>query len=1100
MQRHPSKTWPKRLLGLILIGLILSPIGLSACQSDGAPQTAPAESSRPSSDHPAILQTLARRIQSHWPHMAKVWPGLDYTRHHLILFVTDDDDQVQQAWQLNTQGIKQLSAEQYAGLAVPQSGGFEQLEFESQSSISASLSAATLAGTDPEDFYRFITHELVHLYYQAEADQFMGQASRSQQYPVESEPRLYRQMLYQNLIKAYRDPQNQADHLGRARHWLDQWKTQYPEEYQAIQATDIAEATARYIENIATFIGPNTSADDWRDKASQAIETDQIYTEASAESYELGYVAGLILDRMRPDWKDTFYQQKISIDEWLLSDIKPVVQEADPELKNKLSMEIERYNQSVQADISPLITAQNDPTIPYLKLDVSHSTASLAASGMITYQDQEIMIGYTNLFTSGGQSIKIEKLSVYDHFDDTGKNFLIIPLTMDHQVRGDRLSVDQPGLRIDAVAVRTSQADGRTIYEAQVDAGAEEPEVKAERAADDFYQHVNGKTLAAKQALGSDMGWDHLSDLTETVDAKLRAAVHDLSQKTPPEKSPSAEYAISKLYQAALDTSLRQDTGLGQLKAYLDTLDQAKSLPQYLQAIAKIKHDLGHSSLLHLSVAADPLDSAKQALYLAEPRLMSHPQDLASPDMRRELQDYLTQLLIAYGKAQPAAQAQAQAVARLAEKIASQTGDNSQSAAATHENANTPEQLAEKLSLDELLDFLAAAGLADFKTILVEDPASPDLIKQLISAEQLDNLKAYSSLMLLHDYANLLSPAFDKAKTDFLFRQPDPAGMAYESVRQLAEMELGEIYSRQFFSPAKKQAAIQLTRDIIAAYREQLTQSAWLSPESQARAIQKLDKLNLKIAYPDTFAADLKDWLAKRTNETSGLIDIALEWHKEQAARERENYHQPVDKTRWELSPQTLNAYYEASRNEIIIPAALWQAPYFDETADYAQNLGGIGTIIGHEISHALDELGSQYDELGNRNSWWSESDRAKFEQLSRQVIDYYNQYEPLPGHRVNGELTLGENIADLSGLAVTSSLLKDDPAGLRQFFRHYAHIWASLTSDDLLLDQLQYDNHAPAKIRVNAVLRSNELFYQALDIQPGDQMYLPPDERVKIY
>lgn len=1096
-----TKAWPKRLLVLILIGLLVSPIGLSACQSDPTSKAPVTDTPGLSSETPSIIQQMAGQIKSHWPHMAQVWPGLDYARHNLILFVLDDDDQVKQAWQINTQATKQLTVEEYADLAVPQAGGFEKLDYAGQPSISASLSESTLATTDPQDFYRFITHELVHLYYQAEADQTMGESSRSQQFPVDKQPRLYRQMLYQNLIKAFQEPDKQADHLGRARYWHDLWKTQYSEEYQTIKAIDIAEATARYIENIATFISPETSADELRDKASQAIETNQIYTEASAESYELGYVAGLILDRIKPDWKETFYQQNVSVDEWLLRDIKPIAQEADPQLENKLSLEIERYNQSVQAEISPLITAQSDQSIPYLKLDVTQSTASMAATGMITYQGEDVILGYTNLFTSGGQSIKIENLSVYDSFDDTGRMFIVIPLTMPHQVTGDSLSIDQPGLRIDGIKVRSSQADGRTIYEAQVDATAEAPEVKTERAADDFYQHINGQTLAAKQALASDMGWDHLSDLAEAVETKLRAAVHELSQKSLPDDRPSPQYSLAKLYRAALDSDLRQDTGLGQLAPYLEAIDQAKTINQYLQAAAKIKHDLGQSSLLHLSVAADPLDSTKKALYLAEPRLMTNPEDLASPDMQRELADYLTQLLVAYGKDHQAAKSQAQAVVELSRNIASQAVDAQQPAGATVDlNAKTAEQLAQELSVSEIPDFLASAGLAEFQTIRVENPASLDLIKQLMVPQQLENLKAYTALMLLHDYANLLPPAFDKAKTAFLFREPDQTSMAYESVRQLAEMELGEIYSQLFFSPAQKRAAEKLTQDIIATYREQLKQSSWLSPESQARAIKKLDRMSLKIGYPDEFPTALKDWLANRMDESSGLIDLAVEWHKQQADRERQNYHQPVDKARWELSPQTLNAYYEPSRNEIIIPAALWQAPYFDQAADYAQNLGGIGTIIGHEISHAFDELGSQYDELGNLNTWWSETDQAKFKQLSLQVIDYYSQFEPVAGHRVDGQLTLGENIADLNGVAVTSTILKDNPAGLRQFFSHYAYIWASLTSDDTVIDQLQYDNHAPAKIRVNGVLQSNDLFYQAFDIQPGDKMYLPPEKRVKVY
>ena len=215
----------------------------------------------------------------------------------------------------------------------------------------------------------------------------------------------------------------------------------------------------------------------------------------------------------------------------------------------------------------------------------------------------------------------------------------------------------------------------------------------------------------------------------------------------------------------------------------------------------------------------------------------------------------------------------------------------------------------------------------------------------------------------------------------------------------------------------------------------------------------------------------------------------------------REKVQKPVDKTEWAMTPQTVNAYYNPTGNEIVFPAAILQAPFYDPEADHASNLGGIGTVIAHEISHAFDSSGSLYDEKGNFHVWWTNEDRARFKALADRVVAYYDGQEGYKGRMVNGAQTLNENIADLGSMACITSIVGDDVEGLRQVFKQYATIWAAKYTPETMIKRLNTDVHSPARVRVNAVLSSTDAFYKAYpEIKEGDAMYVAPEKRVKIW
>jgi len=274
-----------------------------------------------------------------------------------------------------------------------------------------------------------------------------------------------------------------------------------------------------------------------------------------------------------------------------------------------------------------------------------------------------------------------------------------------------------------------------------------------------------------------------------------------------------------------------------------------------------------------------------------------------------------------------------------------------------------------------------------------------------------------------------------------------------------------------------------------------------MSDETKASAIRKLEHMNLKVGYPDKWPNDYKNARVLSAEEGGNLIDNMLSLLKAQNEVNKKKYKEPVDKGEWGMTPQTVNAYYNPTANEIVFPAAILQPPFYDPKGDFASNLGGIGMVMAHEVSHAFDSSGSLYDENGNYHVWWTKEDREKFDELARQVEEYYSGMDGFQGRKVNGAQTLNENIADLGSMACITAIAGEKGSDLNLLFRQYATIWASKYTPEAMIDRLNTDSHSPAKVRVNGVLSATDAFYKAYpDIKEGDAMYVAPDKRVKIW
>ena len=319
-------------------------------------------------------------------------------------------------------------------------------------------------------------------------------------------------------------------------------------------------------------------------------------------------------------------------------------------------------------------------------------------------------------------------------------------------------------------------------------------------------------------------------------------------------------------------------------------------------------------------------------------------------------------------------------------------------------------------------------------------------------------------------------------------------------------MALGKLYVTQYFPPENKQKILQLVHNLIVAYRYSIKRLTWMEPSTKAKAQAKLNHLMIKVAYPDKWR-DYSTLVIKKDNLIGNIVH---------ASQFNYNYAvsllgKPVNRSLWQMTPQTINAYYNPEMNEIVFPAAILQPQFFDAKADMAVNYGGIGAVIGHEISHGFDDQGSHYDPFGNLHDWMTKKDHKQFKKLTNKLVAQYDAYEPIKGHHVNGKLTLGENIADNSGLAVANRAyqlsLKNKAApilngftGNQRFYIGWAQVWRGKTRPKCLLMNLKVDPYSPEAVRGNAPLRNQDGFYKAFNVQSKDKMYLPPKDRVHIW
>lgn len=673
-----------------------------------------------------------------------------------------------------------------------------------------------------------------------------------------------------------------------------------------------------------------------------------------------------------------------------------------------------------------------------------------------------------------------------------------------------------PVLSAQSTAAVTNPLPAHGISAANMD-----PSVKP---GDNFFLYANGGWIARTQIPADRAGLSVFSTLDDISRKEVAAIIEDEAKSNPPAGSDARK--IADVYNAYMD------------EAAIEALS-TKPLQAHLAAIAAIrdKHELALALGKTLRADVDPLnntnfhtqnlfglwtapgfeDSAHYAVYLLQGGLTLPTRDYYLTDnphmqqIRDAYAKYVAQMLQLAGFDN--ADARAQRVIALEHAIAevhTSLADNE-----VIDKANNPWTRADFAAKAPGLDwdaYFEGAGLSHQQNFIVWQPSAFAGESKLVASESLDTWKDWLAFHLIDHYAQVLPHAFADAEFDFdgrtlagIQQQRPRWQLAVGMVNGYLGDAVGKIFAQKYFSPEAKAQAQAMVANLIAAYHKRLAALPWLAPSTRAEAQAKLDALYVGVGYPETWM-DYSSYEVRPDDAFGNSWRAGLWYYRYNLDR----IGKPVDRHQWSMTPQTVNAVNLPLQDALNFPAAILQPPFFDPNAPAAHNYGAIGAVIGHEISHTFDAEGSAFDAQGRLRNWWTPADHTHFEQAAEKLEAQYDSYEPFPGVHVNGKQTIDEDIADLGGVAAAydawrASLhgrptpMQDGFTGVQQFFIAFGQNWASRTREAALRRQVLTDPHAPAEYRADTV-RNFDAWYKAFNVQPGQKLYLAPDQRVRIW
>ena len=635
------------------------------------------------------------------------------------------------------------------------------------------------------------------------------------------------------------------------------------------------------------------------------------------------------------------------------------------------------------------------------------------------------------------------------------------------------------------------------------------------RPQDDFYEFVNGNWMKSAEIPADRSRWGSFDELRENTDSVTLNIL--LSTVALDHAAGSEGEKIANLYQSVMDENGRDKAGLSPLKPEFNKIDNIKSVSD-LQVYLDQSTRYGFNPFYNFYVRAHMKDSRINAVYLGGASLgmgrdYYQKTDEDSQHKIQLYQDFLGQLLTFAGQNPNSAAG----VVKLEKEMAAQmlTVENIRNSALRF-NPRAVRDLEKTAPGMHLASYLQNIGIQTDSVILSEINYTQHL-NQFITQENIPAIRDYMKVHWLLNNSDNLSTELEELNFDFFERKlRGVQEMRSAEKRALARINgalgeaLGKYYVQQQFPPEAKAKAASMVDYVLKAMGQHIENLSWMTPVTKQKALDKLNKFTVKIAYPDKW----KDYSQLEIRSPQGEKLFAnMQAHSTWRVNEMiAKVGKPVDKTEWGMPPQTVNAYFNPSFNEIVFPAAILQPPFYDYKADAAVNFGGIGAVIGHEISHGFDDSGAQYDGDGNLQNWWTAQDKAAFEALGAKLAAQYDAFEPLPGINVNGKFTLGENIGDLGGVEVALSglklYLKDHPqTGLidgytpeQRFFMSWATIWRTKARDEYLKNQVKTDPHSPGYFRANGPLMNVNAFHDAFDISQGDKMFKKSEERIKIW
>jgi putative endopeptidase len=633
---------------------------------------------------------------------------------------------------------------------------------------------------------------------------------------------------------------------------------------------------------------------------------------------------------------------------------------------------------------------------------------------------------------------------------------------------------------------------------------------------ENFFLYANGKWVKNTKIPPSESGWGVFYVLRDSNESKIHhilneAAAHD-------DTAGSVSQKVGDLFKSGMDTATIEKLGYEPVKPQLDRINALKDYKELIgYAAESYKHGDGY--LFGFYVWTDDRNSTKNMAHFYQSELglpnrdYYFKTDTASVKIRNAYVKYIAKLFALTGTDTATASKKAASVLTLETLIAKSHS--------TPVELRDPVKNYHKYAVSDFQKEVPDIDLADvFKrmdlktdTILVGQPAYYKALDNLLKTQPLEVWKDKIVFDELNNSSTYLSKAFRDANFNFFDKMLAGRKVQRERWKLISENVdnglgdlLGQLYVQQYFPPESKKRMLDLVNNLQNVYRERIQKLDWMSDATKKKALEKLDAFTKKIGYPDKW-------------KTYDDVTISKDaYYRNQESISKHNYYvmikkigKPVDRSEWNMTPPTIDAYNNGTFNEIVFPAGILQFPFFDKDADDAINYGAIGLVIGHEMTHGFDDQGRQYDSKGNLKDWWTPEDAAKFKAKVQVVIDQYNKYTVLDNIHINGALTQGENLADIGGLSIAYQAFKNTPEGKsdtkidgltpdQRFFLAAAQVWRNKSTDEALRVSMSNNPHSPPMYRVNGPVSNMEAFYKAFNVKPGDKMYRPENERVKVW
>ncbi len=665
---------------------------------------------------------------------------------------------------------------------------------------------------------------------------------------------------------------------------------------------------------------------------------------------------------------------------------------------------------------------------------------------------------------------------------------------------------------------------------AQKEAAAKTPGInvpfmdKSVKPSDDFFKFVNGTWLKNTEIPADKTRWGSFDELRQNTDKDALAILKEAATN-PKYKSNTDQGKAIIMYKAAMDTVARNKQGIAPLAPYLAKINAVKNVKDLQKLMMETEAQGGGVGFFGIGIGADEKNSNRNVVSVG-PGSLGLPdrdyyvsEDKDSKEKREKYVVHVAKMLQFLNETPEQAKANAEKILALEIQMSKPRLDRVERR--DSKKQYNPTAIADMQKMLPSIDwntYIKGIGISKIDTIIVSQPRYMSSLQTLFTENKVDDWKAYMRWMLLRGASSQLSTAIETANWEFYgktltgaMKQRPRHEKALQVVNGTVGEALGKLYVEKMFPAEAKAKAMKMIKNVMRAYEIRINNLTWMSAETKTKAIEKLNKLTIKIGYPDKWE-DYSALAVKSPEDGGSYFQNVRNISNWRWAKELDKLGKPVDKTEWGMSPQTVNAYYNPSYNEIVFPAAILQPPFYNYQADEAVNYGGIGGVIGHEISHGFDDQGATYNADGNLIDWWTAEDLTKFTSLGGALADQYSALEPLPGTHVDGKFTLGENIGDLGGVNAAYDglqlyLKENGNPGLidgytpeQRFFISWSTIWRSKMRDEALKNQVKTDPHSPGMYRAYVPIQNVDAFYSAFNIKEGDGMFIAPEKRVKIW